>query len=511
MPGVLESAPKYLVQQQLSAGGMGAVHLGTMVSHAGERRVAIKRLLPRGDAGREGMERIVAEARLVFQLTQANICQVLDLASNDEGAFIVMEYVDGCDLQTLLRGLRRRGRWLDVSAAVHVAREVAKALDYAHRRTDARGRPMRLVHGDVKPSNILLSRESEVKLADFGIARALGAHAPGNQLHGGTPGYMAPEVEGGPSDQRADVYSLGVTLWVALGGTEDGAAHGRAALLDERPEISSELIGIIERATAARPESRYPVAAELERALGLHLAHQFPSFAPSTIGTLVTAQATQDAAPAQAERSVFTLSSLTHVSRQQAGPIADQSSSAETPAATPRRTQRVTPGAKGGHARRVALALLVIGAGAAFVPWHRFSQAKPTPPLPPEKQVDVAAAGLTAERALDDTVVVSPSPTPSFRSPRPRGGEKRQATRASDRRPASPATVEVGYLSVNADPWGAVVVDGKKVAEQTPAYRLAVATGVHRITIYNPERKRSSQTKLVEVQRGKNAVVGFEW
>src|SRR5262249_3281789 len=152
--------------------------------------------------------RIVAEARLVFQLTHANICQVLDLGVNEDGTFIVMEFVDGPDLETLLQKLRKREQWLDIPNALHIVREVAQGLDYAHRRTDAMGHSLTLIHGDVKPKNILLSREGEVKLADFGIARAVRTIAPGNRVSGGTRGFMAPEALGQALNQRSDIYSL---------------------------------------------------------------------------------------------------------------------------------------------------------------------------------------------------------------------------------------------------------------------------------------------------------------
>src|SRR5438477_472440 len=136
MGSELAAANRYLVHHRLGQGGMGVVHLGTMISAAGERKVAIKQLGGRAGADPQAADRIVAEARLVFQLTHANICQVLDLASSDQGTFIVMEYVDGCDLKTLLRAHHRP---LHAAAAVYVAREVSKALDYAHRRRDSNG------------------------------------------------------------------------------------------------------------------------------------------------------------------------------------------------------------------------------------------------------------------------------------------------------------------------------------------------------------------------------------
>src|SRR5262245_41247545 len=147
MAAALAGGAKYLVHQRLGAGGMGVVHLGTVVTPAGERKVAIKQLLPKNQDDPSATERMVAEARLVFQLTHANICQVLDLALSDSGTFIVMEYVDGCDLKTLLASYTASSPF-DVAAAVHIAKEVAKGLDYAHRRRDANGLTMRLVHGD---------------------------------------------------------------------------------------------------------------------------------------------------------------------------------------------------------------------------------------------------------------------------------------------------------------------------------------------------------------------------
>src|SRR4029079_19609495 len=128
---------------------MGVVHLGTMVGPAGERPIALKQLGKKHEASPEATERIVAEARLVFQLTHPNICQVLDLAINDEGTFIVMEYVDGCDLKTLLGRGAGEIAPLEVAAAVYIAREVADALDYAHRRKGDAGQALWLVHGDV--------------------------------------------------------------------------------------------------------------------------------------------------------------------------------------------------------------------------------------------------------------------------------------------------------------------------------------------------------------------------
>src|SRR5262245_3983922 len=115
---------------------MGVVHRGTLVTPAGQRPVAIKRLSARRDADPAARDRLVGEARIVFRLTHANICQVLDLAEGEDGTYVIMEYVEGLDLHALGRRLEAAGRTLEPAIVLYVARELARALDYAHRRAD---------------------------------------------------------------------------------------------------------------------------------------------------------------------------------------------------------------------------------------------------------------------------------------------------------------------------------------------------------------------------------------
>jgi serine/threonine-protein kinase len=502
---------------------MGAVHLGSMVTPAGTRNVAIKQLLTeRGSA--TATECMAAEARLVFQLTHANVCQVIDLAVNDAGTFIVMEHVDGCDLHTLLR----RGP-LEIPAAVHIAREVAMGLDYAHRRNDEHGRPLMLVHGDIKPSNILLSREGEVKLADFGIARTIGAHAPGNRISGGTPGFLAPEASL-RLDQRSDIYALGVTLYVALGGNLRDGRVSLEALAATNPALGPELMTILERATAQQPDRRYTTASELEEALGLLLGHNYPSFKRSVIGQLVARRAPVNTATRERE---LTLVSLTHpsvaASRPETG--AGPTPVLATKPAVRRRTQR--------RRRWILPSLLSCGLALALASWRWRAPAAAGPatapagaiaagPSPAELPAPPATlapgpAGATAPSA------VTASPSAGDRSPASSGEPSRVhgakargntrpvhkgVTRTSD--PSRDAAVDpskskMGYLTVNASPWGEVLVDGRQIAAQTPAYRIPVTAGPHRVTVYNPERKAQAPLREIDVQVGEVSVVGFKW
>lgn len=491
MPGALDaSATKYLVHERLGAGGMGEVFHGTVVTPAGERPVAIKKLRTR-ETDAIAQERMAAEARLVFQLTHANICQVLDLAVGEQGTFIVMEFVDGCDLKTLAR----RGP-VDAALAIYIAREVAKGLDYAHRRRDAAGRALWLIHGDVTPQNILISREGEVKLADFGIARAFGVVGPGNELVAGTPGYIAPEVLAHDRDQRSDIYSLGVTLYVALTGEPPGQRFDRGRI-ERDAAIAPELAAILMRATDPRKEARYATAAELEKALSLHLGRRHPEFSSSLLAERVTACAAQE--PNAVASQAVSLTSLTGTAT-----FLSPAPVEPTPEVARAGTERVVPSERGAFAptRRRALAItgaaLVLATSGWFVLSRRALEPSPIPntapivPIAPKPAAAIASPSPEARPAPIAPVSAAP---------------KKRIVRAAT--PPSVGT-EMGYLTVDSEPWGIVFVDGRKFAEQTPLYRAPIAVGPHRVTIFHPESKTQSSPRAVTVKRGENHVLGFK-
>jgi serine/threonine protein kinase len=490
---------------------MAVVHLGTMVSPAGERTVAIKQVLSKDETDQTAPARIAQEARLVFLLTHANICQVIDLATNEGGTFIVMEYVDGVDLRTLVERLARAGRQLDVPCAVHAIREVAQALDYAHRRADENGRPLRLVHGDVTPQNILISREGEVKLADFGIARALGVLAPGNQLRGGTPGFIAPETLTGNADHRADIYALGVSLYVALSG-KNGRSLDLAALRTMRPEMSGELLGIIERATRQRPAERFASAAELDRALSVFLARHYPDFTASALADLVRGLApAKSSGPASEQENSMTLFSMTRSENDRTlvdPAIGEKIMSVfdRDPTPSPRQTQTNLPSPPRRTGRVAALGVVVaIGALALGLALRSGSRepvvaAAPLPSPPP------AAASIPTPSTPAPEAPAPPSPAAAVPAPAA-AAILAPAGPAKHARPRPP----VGYLSVNSVPWGAVFVDGKKVASETPVYRLPVSIGKHRVTIFDNKRGVTAPPQDLVVEAGQTRVVGFHF
>ncbi|MBK7399498.1 MAG: serine/threonine protein kinase [Myxococcales bacterium] len=241
-----------------------------------------------------------------MRLSHANVVQVFDLGRVGGALFIAMEYVQGLDLATLLAWNRRRNAPVAVSVAGYVAAEVAKGLDHAHRRRDEQMRPLGIVHRDVSPQNVLLSYEGEVKVTDFGIAKARdimggdeddeGVRSDGRISIRGKYAYLAPEqASGGATDARCDIFSLGIVMYEMLAGSNPFAAPTmfetlrRVRLAEHpplelaRPDVPKELAAIVARALAQKPEDRYPDAARLHDDLSPLSAPRASGSAPTRL------------------------------------------------------------------------------------------------------------------------------------------------------------------------------------------------------------------------------------
>lgn len=268
---------KYQLLELLARGGMGEVWKARSHGIEGfEKTLVIKRILPQLSRNPSFVELFIDEAKTAVTLTHANIVQVFDLGRAEGAYFIAMEYVPGFDLGKVLAFCAERGRAIPQELAVYIVSELAKGLDYAHRRRDADLKPLGIVHRDVSPENVLLSFEGEVKLTDFGIARSREQLALEGELPPGKFAYLSPEqARGEEVDARADLFSVGMILYEALTGkrpledataelTFERAKSGSFALLREAlPEVAPELAAIVDRATAKDRDARYPNAGEL--------------------------------------------------------------------------------------------------------------------------------------------------------------------------------------------------------------------------------------------------------
>jgi tetratricopeptide (TPR) repeat protein/tRNA A-37 threonylcarbamoyl transferase component Bud32 len=270
---------KYQLLESIARGGMAEVFKAKAHGVEGfEKILVIKRILPELSRNPQFVEMFINEAKIAVTLSHANIVQVFDLGRADETYFIAMEYVAGLDLATLLRRGKRHARPIPQELAVYVISELAKGLDYAHRRRDAQQRPLGIVHRDVSPQNVLLSWEGEVKLTDFGIAKARTTVA--DETEAGTVkgkyAYMAPEQAAGREiDARADLFATGVVLYEALTGISPFQAQSAYDTLervrkgiyrpleDVLPAVPEDLAAIVRRALAYAPDERHPNASRL--------------------------------------------------------------------------------------------------------------------------------------------------------------------------------------------------------------------------------------------------------
>ncbi len=264
----------YRVVARLGHGGMAEVFKALALGASGfEKVVAIKVLREehRGDAELERM--LIDEARLGAKLAHRNLLQVHDLGV-DEGVYYVrMDYVNGADLDAL-----RRRALPSAPLALAIAEEIALALGYVHSLTDDDGRPLGLVHRDVSPSNVLVSRDGEVKLADFGIAKATRlASNTQAAIRRGKYAYMSPEqIAGAPLSSRSDQFGFGVMLHELLLGERpfDGASpletmdRIREAAPPDLGALDADLAAIVSTCLARDPDERFETAEALQRALG---------------------------------------------------------------------------------------------------------------------------------------------------------------------------------------------------------------------------------------------------
>jgi TonB family protein len=274
---------QYEILERIASGGMAELYKARRSGVEGfQKIVAIKKILPHLADNEEFITMFADEAKLAAQLNHPSIVHIFDLGKIEGGGyFIAMEYIDGRDLRGLLQAAHDVGSPLPIPLAVFIASKVAAALDYAHRRRDAAGREMTIVHRDVSPQNILISYEGDIKLCDFGIAKA--ASKASQTQSGALKGkvqYMSPEQAWGkPIDRRSDLFSLGAVLFEMLTDQKLFRGDSDLTVLEKvraadvvapssiNPEVPKNLDAILLKALAREAEERYSNASDMLRDL----------------------------------------------------------------------------------------------------------------------------------------------------------------------------------------------------------------------------------------------------
>lgn len=278
------SLKKFEILEMIAKGGMAEVYLAKTTGFQGfEKQVCVKKILPHLTEDESFVTMFVNEAKLAATLNYANIVQVHDLCVSAGGEyFIVMEYVNGKDLSDVIRAAQLAGREIPPDIAVYVVREVCKGLYYAHNRTDDKGANLNIIHRDISPHNVLVSFMGEVKITDFGIAKASSiANKTAVGILKGKYGYMSPEqARGQPLDHRSDIFNTGIVLYELLvgercfAGSSDFSTLNLMRNAEVTPptkivsSIPKDLEALVLRTLSKDKKDRFQDALELEGALG---------------------------------------------------------------------------------------------------------------------------------------------------------------------------------------------------------------------------------------------------
>lgn len=295
---------QYVLLEKIATGGMAEVWKARMRGLEGfEKIVAIKKILPHLSDNDEFIDMFVDEAKLAAQLSHNNIIHIYDLGKIDGSWFIAMEYNDGYDLKSLMTQGKEVKRPLPVPLSLFIASKVASALDYAHRKKGFEDQELGVVHRDVSPQNVLISREGDIKICDFGIAKAAtkASHTQAGALKGKLQ-YMSPEQAWGRHvDQRSDIFATAAVLFEMLAGRKLFSGDSEISVLDQvrearvplpstyNPEIPSEVDEVVLKGLEKDPAARFRTAGEMARAIDGILSNYKPAPTSSDLARYIEA------------------------------------------------------------------------------------------------------------------------------------------------------------------------------------------------------------------------------
>ena len=510
----MEKFGQYILLEKVASGGMAELFKAKKIGIEGfERVLAIKRILPHISSDEEFIDMFIAEAKLVARLSHKNIAQIYDFGKIGENYFIAMEYVKGKDLRTLLKRCIDKNISLPVEVAIFIAKEVLSALGYAHKQKDNTGKDLKLIHRDVSPQNILISYEGEIKVIDFGIAKAeTHSHTKTGTIKGKLA-YMSPEQAWGKSiDHRSDIFSLGIVLYEMItgkrlfkGATEINTLEMvREARVEPFPSslaaiTPSHLESMVLKALAREVKYRYQDASDMERDLGSILfelssadpANVLKKFMNDLFNTEIEAESR-----AETEGATKSIQYDHKVAPKQKERTERKSSE--------RRERRPEPAKKSFPYALLAIAVVATVLAAFFI-WPKTVGEQSLLPLPPEKAVH-----LDQRKAADQEVHGEASMEDSGQNT-----DLNEKTRAPDQESAEktpvkkpPQEVARGNLTINAVPWADIYINGKHYGT-TPRMIRALRAGNYKVNLENPNY--DAWKTSIAVEEGKTAKISHRF
>jgi serine/threonine-protein kinase len=517
---------KYELVRKIAVGGMAEVYLARAAGPMGfEKTLVLKRILPYLAEDPQFVGMFLGEAKLAAQLNHPNLVQIFDFGEAEGAYFIAMEYIDGPNLRALTRRALDLGRLIDPPIAAKIISLACEGLAYAHEFSDPRtGQPMGLIHRDISPDNILLSRTGAVKVVDFGIAKAVGQ---GPQTRTGTLkgklAYMSPEqLKARPLDLRADVFSLGMVLYELVSGARPFDAESEIGMMQaivyeplipvvqRRPDTPLPLQQVLDRALAKDREQRYRSCREMQADLEQYVVGTGQPVGGYQLSQLVAALAAPAAGNQPSPRPVRTPGGVPPLATPLPEPEGPRTQ-VDRPAPQPPRRRAPVAAVLG------AAVLLGAGAGVAVYLSGR-SEGETAPPPPP------AVAALPVEAAPPAPAAPVPAPEPQpHPEPQPEpppaaapeppappasATGKRSRAQKPPRTAAASAPVktpaELSSLTVESAPPGQVKVNGRSYG-QSPVKVQNLPPGDVKIEVFD-RAQGFSKSESFTLSPGDNGV-----
>ncbi len=471
-----------------------------------EKTLVLKRILPHLAEDPQFVEMFLGEATLAAQLEHPNVVQIFDFGEADGAYYLAMEYIDGPNLRTLSKRARTVGVALPPVCCARIIASACEGLAFAHDFADPKtGEPLGLIHRDISPDNILLSRQGAVKVVDFGIAKAINqTHKTQTGLLKGKIAYMSPEqLQARPFDRRVDVYALGIVLYELLTGQKPFEATTDVSMLkaivseplvpavSRRPDLPPALGNILAKALSKEPGQRYPDCRTFQADLEHFILSTGESVGAYQLSRLV-ARVSGDKAGQVAPPPLVSSSGL-------AATLSD----AEAPVAPRRRT-----GWWG------ALAGLVLLAGAGAFPLFHDSGSGPGGPPPPAMTMPApqraptsptTSSTIPARRKQPDTPPTVIPRHAEVQPPSPPKATRSLAAKEQESPPPLDSTdVEKGTVEFRVRPYATVFLDGRQLG-RTPLAPAEVEAGEHTVRLINRELGKDV-ARTIEVRAGQSVI-----
>lgn len=489
---------KYYLTEKIATGGMAELYRAKRIGVAGfEKLLVIKKILPHLSLHEEFVSMFINEAKIAAQLTHTNIAQIFDLGKIEDSYYIAMEYVWGKDLKAVLKKGKEKKLPVSMEHALQIVSKACAALDYAHKKKDLKGKELNLIHRDVSPQNIIVSYEGDVKIVDFGIAKA--ASKTSDTRTGvlkGKIAYMSPEQAWGRSiDKRSDIFSLGIVLYELLTGEMlfkgDTDLNTLEKVRDAKvipptkfnKEIPKEIENILLKALAKEPQERYQSASEMQNDLETYI-HANKTM-PGTLNlqnymhTLFKDEMEAEAKALEEEDTIVTA----HLEKTMAAPVGGEkkpAAKAVSKRPPPKKEEEDLSAEQAGRASKkreaspakyIILALLIFSIGALFF-------IRPELLLPAKKALSdylkplepvVVSQGQTEQ-------IQAASEKPAERTvkkeaiPIAQKVEEKKAERIEEKREIVSKQLGYGGIVIESTPLGAeIFLDNKDTGLKTPA------------------------------------------